>query len=345
MTAIKPADADRFLARPDRNRRVILLHGADQGLVAERAARFVRTVAGDDPLARVHFDADEVAREPARLADEANAVPLFGGERVITVAASGTRSLEAAVAPVLASPPVDAWVVIVAGDLRKSSPLRRLCEGDAGAAAIACYADAGRDLDRVIDEEAGAAGLAIAGDARAALKSLLGADRLVSRGEVAKLCLYAAGRGSITVDDVRAVVGDAAAFAVDETVDMVALGDAAGFDRGFRRLIAAGTPGFVIAGAALRHFNFLQVARAACDTGTPARSLVERARPPIFFQRQPSVARQIALWSPDLVERALAGLDQAMVDSRLHGAIADAVIGQALHAVAALLAAPGARMR
>jgi len=338
MVAIKPADADRFLSKPDPRRRVVLVHGNDQGLVAERAQRFARAVAGDDPLAHVRLDMDTVAADPGRLVDEANAVPMFGGERAISLRLSGNRSIEPALKALLAAPPADSWVVITAGELRKSSPLRRLCESDDGAAVIACYADADRDLDRIIDEETGAAGLAIAADARVALKSLIGADRLVSRSEVGKVCLYAAGNDAITVADVRAVVGDAAAFAVDETVDAMALGDAAGLDRGYRRLLASGTPGFVVAGAALRHFNFLEKARAAYDDGTPTKALTERARPPIFFQRQPAVARQIPLWSRPRIERAFAILDRAMIDSRLHGAIADDVIGEAFHLVAAIAA-------
>ena len=50
-----------------------------------------------------------------------------------------------------------------------------------------------------------------------ALKSLLGADRGVSRSEIRKLCLYAVDRGSIELDDVRAVVGDASGSALRPT--------------------------------------------------------------------------------------------------------------------------------
>jgi DNA polymerase-3 subunit delta len=333
---IRPADADRFLARGDPAIRVVLLYGADQGLVAERAERFVAAVAGDDPLARVRLEPDAVADDPCLLADEANAIPMFGGARAILIRLAGNRSIEPAVEAVLAAPPRDAWVVVAAGDLRTSSPLRRLCEGDDGAAAIACYADADRDLDRIIDEEARPAALTVAPDARAALKNLIGADRMVSRGEIAKLCLYAAADGEITVDHVRAVIGDAAAFDVDETLDRMTLGDAAGLDRGYRRLIRSGTGDFYIAGAALRHFNFLERARAAYDGGAPPRSLVAGARPPIFGRRQEDVAAAIARWPLGRIERALAVLDRAMIDSRLHGALSEAIIGQALHLVAAL---------
>jgi DNA polymerase-3 subunit delta len=115
-------------------------------------------------------------------------------------------------------------------------------------------------------------------------------------------------------------------------------GNAAALDRGYRRLVSSGTPGFVVAGAALRHFNFLQKARAAVDGGDTPESAVRRAIPPIFFARQAAVTSQIASWSPARIERALTMLDQAMLDSRLHGALSDEIVGQTLQLVATLAA-------
>ncbi len=339
MVQIKPADADRFLAKPDPAIRVILIYGSDDGLVAERAERFAKAVTGADGE-HLRLDPSALSENPGRLADEANAIPMFGGKRAISLRVTGNRALEGALQAVLDAPPVDSWIVVIAGELRKTAPLRKLCEASPRAAAIPAYADTERDLDRLIDEETRSAGLAIAADARAALKGLIGGDRLISRSEVQKLCLYAADAGEIKLDDVRALIGDGGAFAMDETVDAVAEGNAAALDRGFRRLVSSGTPGFVVAGAALRHFNFLQKARAALDGGDNAESIVRRAIPPIYpFSRQSAVAKQIERWSPARIERALGMLDQAMLDSRLHGQLTDEIIGQAMQLVATLAGA------
>jgi DNA polymerase-3 subunit delta len=341
MVQIKPADADRFLSKPDPAIRVVLLYGSDDGLVAERAERFAKAVTGADGE-HLRLDPATLSENPGRLADEANAIPMFGGKRAISLRVAGNRALEGAIAAVIDAPPVDSWIVVIAGELRKTAPLRKLCESSARAAAIPAYADSERDLDRLIDEETRSAGLAIAADARTALKGLIGGDRLVSRSEVQKLCLYAADAGEIKLGDVRALIGDGGAFAMDETVDAVAEGNAAALDRGYRRLTSSGTPGFVIAGAALRHFNFLQKARAALDGGDNAEAIVRRAIPPIYpFARQSAVAKQIERWSPARIERALAMLDQAMLDSRLHGQLSDEIIGEALHLVAALASRRG----
>jgi DNA polymerase-3 subunit delta len=263
---------------------------------------------------------------------------MFGGPRAIVVRVSGSRTIDSAVAALLEAPPTDSWIILAAGELRRDAPLRKLCEKHPAAAAIPCYADQARDLDRVIDEELAAASLTISGEARALLHRLIGANRLASRSEVQKLCLYSADAGSIDVDDIRAAVGDASAFAVDEAVDALVLGDADEFDRAFRRLIAAGTPGFVVIGAVQRQFDFLHRARAAFDAGASAKEIVARARPPVFFRRQPAVERQIALWPRERIERALAHLDEAVIEGRFRSAITDAVVGQALTLVAAVAA-------
>jgi DNA polymerase-3 subunit delta len=341
VVQVKAGDVERFLRTPDPAIRMVLVYGQDDGLVSERSEAFARAVTGDsdDPFGRLRLEASAIADDPARLADEAHAVPLFGGRRVITIRVSGNVRIETAITAILDDPPVDSWIVIAAGDLKKTSPLRKLAEGSRGAAAIACYGDEGRDLDRLIDEELKANGLRIGSDARALLRSLIGGDRLASRGEVQKLCLFAADKEEISLDDVRAVIGDASAFDVEEVVDAAALGDAAAVARTYRRLLAGGTPGFVILGATIRHFNFLHRARAAYDRGESPDAIVGRGAPPVFYKRRPTVIRQIDAWRLPMIERVMAGLDRAMVDSRLRGAITDEVVGQALLMVAAMAAA------
>src|SRR5438552_13730352 len=143
MVQLKPAEIDRFLARPDPAVRLVLVYGEDEGLVAERTATFVKAVTGtdDDPFSLVRLDQGTIADDPGRLADEANSVPLFGGRRAIVIRLAGNASIIPALEALLATPPVDSWVVIAGADLKKTSPVRRLCETGKGAVAIPCYAD------------------------------------------------------------------------------------------------------------------------------------------------------------------------------------------------------------
>ncbi len=175
MVALRGKEIDAFLARPDPGRPIILLYGADAGLVRERADALLASAVDDpnDPFSLVRLDGDELSAEPSRLVDEAMTIPLFGGRRAIRVRA-GSRSFASGIDTLAEAPPRDCRVVIEAGELRPESPLRKACERAKTAVAIACYPDGERDLAKLIDDELRVSGLRIAPDARATLVSLLG---------------------------------------------------------------------------------------------------------------------------------------------------------------------------
>lgn len=336
MVAIRPQDVDRFLSRPDDKIRVVLLHGSDGGLITERAAAFARLVlsGGDEAFGLVRLDSAEIAADPGRLADEAHAIPLFGGPRAIRVRIAGNRSIQSAVEALLRTPPRDSWVILEAGEIRRGTGLRKLCEAAPTAAAIGCYADDVAALDRLIDGELSA--FRLQPEARAALRNLLGSDRLASRSELEKLALYATGGAEIGLDEVRAVIGDGGAFAAEEAVDATAAGDAATLDRQFRRLLASGTPAFVVAGAALRHFQLMHRVRAMIEAGMPTATAIERAGGAIFYPRRGRFEEALRLWTADRLAAALERIDRAIFESRVKGGIGDEIIAQAMLSVAVM---------
>src|SRR5262245_30724021 len=195
MVALKAAQVDAFLAKPAQP--VVLVFGPDSGLVRERAEALIRASVDDvnDPFSLARLEGDALASEPGRLVEEANTIPLFGGKRAVWVKAGTRSNLAPAVEALLAAAPRECRVVIEAGELRKTSPLRALCEKAKNAAALPCYPDDARNLPRLIEQEMTAAGLTIAPEARDALVPLLGGDRLASRSELKKLALYAHGKG------------------------------------------------------------------------------------------------------------------------------------------------------
>src|SRR5216684_2157395 len=159
MVALKASDVDRFIARPDPARPIVLVFGPDSGLVRERTQALIESSVDDpsDPFSLARLDGDDLAGEPSRLVEEANTVPLFGGRRAVWVKA-GARNFAPAVEALIGCAPADCRVVIEAGDLRRNAPLRVLCERAKNAAALPCYADAERDLIRLIDDEMREAG-------------------------------------------------------------------------------------------------------------------------------------------------------------------------------------------
>ena len=73
--------------------------------------------------------------------------------------------------------------MIEAGELGANAPLRA-CENAKTAAAIACYPDGERDLDKLIDDELRARELADRTGCAGGVDALLGGDRQASRNEL-----------------------------------------------------------------------------------------------------------------------------------------------------------------
>src|SRR5580658_10242678 len=283
MVAIKAADVDAFVARPDPARPVVLVFGPDAGLVSERVNALVKSSVDDvnDPFALARLEAEDLSAEPSRLVEEAQTIPLFGGRRAVWVKAGG-RNIAPAVEALLALRRSECRVVIEAGDLRRNAPLRTLVERAKNAAALPCYADSERDRARLIDDEMRAAGLELTPDARALLIPLLGGDRAASRNEIRKLALYARGQERVGVDDVAAVVSDASSLAIDDIVDAAFAGKPAELETQLAKARTAGTASGSIFFAAQRQVAQLHKWRTAIEAGSGFS--IDTALPPVQFR-------------------------------------------------------------
>ncbi len=116
--------------------------------------------------------------------------------------------------------------------------------------ALPCYGDEDRDIDSVIDDELGKTGIGIAMEARGALRRNLGGDRLATRGEIAKLALYAHGKREIELEDVLAMTGDVSGISVDDAVDAMLDGKVDDFDQAFTRQSLGGSQAYLVLAAA-----------------------------------------------------------------------------------------------
>lgn len=336
MTALKTGDFDGYLARPGAKQTIALIYGPDAGLVRERVDALIAKSVDDprDPFSLARLDDAALAEQPQRLVEEAHTIPLFGGRRAVWVRA-GARNIVGAVETLIAAPPAkDCMVVIEAGDLARSSPLRAICEKSKDVAAIPCFADDASNIGRVIDDEMKKSGLTVTSDARALLASLLGGDRLASRSEIRKLALYAHGRERVDLDDVLAVVADASALALDAIVDCTFAGRSADVETHYAKARGAGTRPDAVALSALRQVAQLHRAKVAMEAGESVDEALGGFRPPVHFKRKPLVEAALRAWTAARLEKSMSQFADVVLDARKRPALADAIVERALLATA-----------
>jgi DNA polymerase-3 subunit delta len=334
---VKSHEADRYVSSPPKGLTIALVYGPDAGLVQERAEKLLKSVVPDltDAFNVSDLNEDTLLADPARLADEAAAISMMGGRRVVRVRGAG-NDLAELLESFLDDPKGDGLVVIEAGDLAKTGALRKLFDGHKSAAAIQCYPDSARDLGDVVRDALRAEGISISRDALEDAVSRLGSDRGVTRREIEKLVLYMHGHKQVSLEDVRAVMGDEAEARSEIACDAAGHGDLARLDLELERLWAADTQPAQILRSAMGHFQRLLQTRESAARGETIDNVMKRLRPPVHFSRTSSFKNQAQRWTSDRLGEALDLLLEAEALTRTTGVPAEAVTGRALMNIAAM---------
>ena len=333
---ITGARQDSFIAKPDPAIVCVLLYGPDRGLVSERARKLSATVveAPDDPFRVVEMTGANLKADPARLLDEAQSMA-FGGERRLLklrdIGDAASKTLKEFLHVATAS---DALLVVEAAELGPRSSLRKLCESEKNAAAIACYSDDTGSLTRVIGETLGAHDLKPSRDAVAYLTGSLGSDRSVSRGELEKLALYMGGPGTVELGDAMAAIGDSAATALDDISLSAGSGDRVKLDKALARAFGEGSHPVQILRAVARHFLRLHLAAGLVTGGKNPNQAMKSLRPPVMFMQEDRFRSQLQRWRPAHLSEALDILSEAEMDCKTTGMPVEAVCSRALMRIA-----------
>jgi DNA polymerase III subunit delta len=334
---VKSHEADRYAANPPKGLTAALVYGPDAGLVQERAEKLLKSVVPDltDPFNVSDLSETVLLADPARLADEAAAISMMGGRRVVRVRGAG-NDLAELLESFLNDPKGDALVVVEAGDLAKTGALRKVFDGHKTAAALQCYPDSARDLSDVVRDALRAEGLSIAPDALEDAVARLGSDRGVTRKEIEKLLLYMHGQKQVSLEDVRAVMGDEAEARSESACDAAGNGDLPRLDRELERLWVSDTQPAQVLRSAMGHFQKLIQAREGAARGESIDNVMKRLRPPVHFSRSSSFKAQAQRWSSDRLAEALDMLLDAEALTRTTGVPAEAVTGRTLMNIAAM---------
>ena len=328
---ITGARIEAFCKAPDPAMRAVLVYGPDGGLVRERVERLMRGVVADlrDPFRVAELPAARLKDDPALVADEAAAIALTGGRRVVVVRDAGDAVAEA-LGRFLAAPAGDALVVVEGGDLGPRSSLRKLFESADAGAALPCYADDGGSLAAVVQEELRAGGLSVDPDALAFLVDHLGGDRRLTRAELAKLVMYMGAERRVRLEDAVACVGDSAALSLDDLTLAAADGDHATAQRVLDRLFTEGSQPVSVLRALSRHFQRLHLAAGLVAAGRTPDQAMAALKPPVIFKAADRFKRQLTRWPPERLGRALQLLLEAEAECKTTGMPAAEITSRAV---------------
>ncbi len=321
-----------FVKAPDPKARVVLVYGPDNGLMRERARTIGLSVTPDhtDPFNVATLSAEQLADDPALLSDEAHAISMMGGGRLIRVENAGDK-LTMLIKGYLEAPSEQNLVILEAGELGPRSSLRKACESAKNAAALPCYAEDERDLSRLIRESVQAENLSIDSDAVQWLAGNITGNRGRARSEIMKLITYKGdSAASISLEDVQNACGEAGAGSLDTLVYSAGGGNAKEALRAYDRLLAEGVPFMAVLRSLQNHFRKLHLTKSRVESGEPLEIAMKKLTPPIFFKQESAFKAQLHKWSLPVLEQIAAKLMNLEAQCKKTGAMPETLCSQAL---------------
>ncbi len=301
--------------RPDPGRRFYLFHGPDESGSRALAQRLLTALAAE----KFAVAASGIKEDPASLADEAGAMALFGGPRVIWIEPASDE-IAGGVEALLAATSVESPVLAIAGSLRKSSPLLKLAEGNSNAIAAASYPPEGANAGRIVAELGRAEGLSIAPDVASRIADEAGGNRAIIASELTKYALFldsAPGRVREVGHDVIDRLGaDSSESEIIRLGDLALAGDGRSLLEELERGTLSPSDTVSVAKALLRRLVQVAPMRARIDAGERPDAVMAAAGRSLFFKDKALVGEILRRWDSArlaaLIDRA-ARIERALM--------------------------------
>jgi DNA polymerase-3 subunit delta len=295
VTAVKKGAIGRWVDQPDSGIRFYLLFGPD---IAQSRALGTRLVAALGAN-RFMIISNAIKSDPAALADEAGALSLFGGRRVIWVEPAGEEIADG-VAALLEAPAPENPVVAIAGDLKKSSGLRKLAEASAAALAFAAYAPEGEDAERMVIDLGRRHGLKISPPVASRIAAACAADQAIAAREIEKLALYLDASPNapkpLEQDAVDAVGAVQAEGNFLRLADLALGGDMAALMGELERLSPGGSEAIPVVRSLQRRLLMLAPARARIERGESPAAVMASFGRSLFWKDRDMIAAMLGRW-------------------------------------------------
>ena len=314
--------------------RFFLLHGPDDS--GSRALVKMLGAAMGAEAERVDLGGADLKADPARLADEAASISMFGDSRWILVEPAGDESVPALEA-LLEAPAGGNPVALLAGGLKPASKLLKLALAAPDGLAFASYVPDARDADRLAAELGRAEGLILRPDIARRIAESCGGNRALIAQELAKFALYAGASPeapkAIDHDVIDALGAGSDEGDLSRLVDSAASGDAAGVAAELARLRAEGQEGIPLIRAMLRRMALLARLRAEVEQGSNVPAVMASSGKSLFWKEKDEVGRQLSRWRADLLAKAMARLVEAERQVKASGGIGPLAADEELFAI------------
>ena len=290
------ASIARAVDQPGRDTRFYLFHGPDEAQSRALAARLV----DGQQASRILLSSSAIRSDPAALTDQAGAMSLFGGKRIVWIEPA-TKDIEDGVVALLEGPAPENIVLAISGALPKSSALLKLAEASPLAVAFAAYAPEGQDAERMVADLGRRVGLKVSAPVAARLADACSNDQAIVLQELEKLALYVDASPHAPKELEHAALDAVGAESTDGSflrlADLALGGEVGELSEELDRLPPGGSEAVPVVRSLQRRLLMLAPARARVERGERVDGVMASLGRAVFFKEKARIQRMLSKWS------------------------------------------------
>lgn len=283
-----------------------LIYGPDFGVVNDTAETVMTYIVPNikDDFAVVKITPTKIKENAGIVSDEANALSLMRGRRVVWVKEADANSAEL-VETAAETIKTDSFILMTADNLTKANALRVAAENHPRFLTIACYADEERDVQNLITTTLQEQGYRATPTALSALKERLTDNRVTTKSELEKLMTYLGDKKTVDESDVLAVCTTASETSYDTLCMAVGGGHQKQVDTAYQLLLSTGENPVTLTRILMLYFNRLLVGATALAKGDTLDAATKKILRPAQFKLEAATKQQLSLWKKDWIIKAL----------------------------------------
>lgn len=286
----------RAVDQPVASVRFYLFYGQDEAQSRDLARRLLEALGATKYV----LAPSALKSDPAMLVDEAGAMSLFGGKRLIWIEPA-TRDIEDGVAALLSMPAVESPVVAIGGMLPRSSALIKIAESSQEALAFQTWLPDSAEAARIVSDLGRRFGLRISPSVAQRIADSSANDQAIAAQELQKFALYLGASPEApkeldcgAVDEVGAGFGEGDFLRL---ADLALVGEIGELAEELAQLPAGGSEAIPVIRSLQRRILMLAPARARIERGERLGAVMTSFGKVLFSKEKSKVERMLAKWT------------------------------------------------
>ena len=233
---------------------------------------------------------------------------LFGNKKIITVF-DATDKLIKKLNDIYEKYPENVFLVIFSTILEKKSKLRIFFESEKKAICIPCYLDNERDLESIAQLELKKSNIALSREAINLLIEKSNSDRDNLRNQIEKIKSYALNKKKIELDEIRYLINFSGEYKSDIFVNECLSGNNSQYKKIMSELYTNTISQIMLLRILSNKVQRLLKIKENEAKSNNLDSLINLAKPPIFWKEKPIVKKQLSIWKKDDLKKIISEIN------------------------------------